>query len=119
MTPDGEPINGNLQYPQCWIEAATQEAQNELTAQIIGRIFNRDDWWLIANSLKEAPIQTLKDLVSLAYRVISPTDDIRHDGVFTPDSRDRAESGRSAILSALHNSIGADAYQAMIELAYP
>ncbi|TRX00764.1 NACHT domain-containing protein [Candidatus Methylobacter oryzae] len=102
-----------LQKMEAWIAATKPEAQNELATQIIGGVFNRDDCW----SLKDTPIQILKTLVSLAYRLIRPAEDIRHDGVFTPDSRDRAESGRSTILSALLNSVGADAYQAMIELA--
>lgn len=106
-----------LQKLQCWVAAAKPETQNVLATQIIGGVFNRDDSWLIANSLKDAPIQTLKDLVTLAYRVIRPTDDIRHEGVFKPGSRDQAESARNAILTALHNSTGADSYQAMIELA--
>ena len=55
--------------------------------------------------------------MTLAYRVIRPIDDIKHEGVFKPDSRDREESARNVILSALHNSIGGNAYQAMIELA--
>lgn len=105
------------QKMNCWVAAAKPETQNALATQIISVIFDRDDLWLIANSLKDAPIQTLKDLISLAYRVIRPTDDIRHDGVFKPGSRDQAESARNAILTALHNSTGADSYQAMIELA--
>jgi hypothetical protein len=102
-----------LQKMETWVEATEPEAQNELAIQIIGGVFNRDDCW----PLKDAPIQLLKNLVSLAYRLIRPSEDIKHDGVFTPDSRDRAESGRSAILSALHNSVGDDAYQSMTELA--
>jgi len=102
-----------LEKMKVWIATTKPEAQNELATQIIGGVFNRDDCW----PFKDAPIQILKSLVSLAYRLIRPAEDIKHDGVFTPDSRDRAESGRSAILSALCNSVGGDAYQTMNELA--
>jgi len=106
-----------LQMMESWIATAKPEAQNKLATQIIGGVFNRDDWWLVANSIKDAPIRVIRNLVSLSYRLIRPAEDIRHDGVFTPGSRDRAESGRSAILSALRDSVGGDAYQAMNELA--
>lgn len=106
-----------LQKLHHWIEAAQPEVQNEMAAQIIGKMFNRDDSWLIINSLKDAPIEILKELVTLAYRVIKPIDDVKHEGVFTPDSRDQQESARGVILSALHNRIGENAYQAIIKLA--
>lgn len=111
-----DPIDA-LQKMQSWIEIAKPEEQNTLAIQIIGEIFNRDNSGLVTNSLKDAPIATLKELVLLAYHLVQPINDVRHDGVFTPNSRDDAESGRSTILSALFNSIGFDAYQAMIELS--
>jgi hypothetical protein len=56
-------------------------------------------------------------LVRLAYRHVRRADDIQHDGVFTPDTRDNAEDGRSALLNALLNAKGPGAWSAQIELA--
>jgi hypothetical protein len=105
-----------LQKMQFWIESVKPEEQNALAVQIIGKVFNRNDG-LVVNSLKNAPIAMLKELVLRAYCLVRPIDDVKHDGVFTPDSRDEAESARSMILSILLDSIGIDAYQAVIELA--
>lgn len=56
-------------------------------------------------------------LVRLAYRHVRRADDKQHDGVFTPDTRDNAEDGRSALLNALLNAKGPGAWSAQIELA--
>lgn len=60
--------------------------------------------------------EQLLTLVRLAYKYVRPIDDIHHDGVFTPNTRDNAEEGRSALLNALLNAEGPDAWQAKIEL---
>jgi len=39
-------------------------------------------------------------LLRLAYQHVRPSDDIQHEGSYTPDTRDHAERGRNAILSA-------------------
>jgi len=78
-----------LQKLHRWIETTQPEVQNKMAAQIIGGIFNRDDSWLIINSLKDDSAEILKELVTLAYQVISPIDDVKHEGVFTPGSRDQ------------------------------
>lgn len=105
-----------LQKMQSWIKSVKPEEQNALAVQIIGKVFNRNDG-LVVNSLKNAPIATLKELVLQAYCLVRPIDDVKHDGVFTPDNRDDAESARGMIFSILLESIGIDAYQAVIELA--
>ncbi len=62
------------------------------------------------------PIQLLT-LVRLTERHVNPKNDIKHDGVFTPATRDNAEYGRRALLNALLNAEGADAWHAKLELA--
>ena len=51
-------------------------------------------------------------LLRLAYRHVRPVDDARHEGVFTPDTRDHAERGRDAIVQALLEAKGEDAWAA-------
>ena len=56
-------------------------------------------------------------LVLLAYAHIRQADDIHHEGTFSPDTRDDAQTGRSALLSALLDREGLDAWQAKLQLA--
>ncbi|NTW55420.1 MAG: ATP-binding protein [Chlorobiaceae bacterium] len=55
-------------------------------------------------------------LLRLSYLHVRPADDIQHDGVFHPDSRDNAERVRNAILMALLNSKGEKAWLAKMEI---
>lgn len=56
-------------------------------------------------------------LVRCAYRYIRPEDDRRHDGPFTPDTRDNAETARGFLLSALLDAPGPEAHRARLDLA--
>lgn len=56
-------------------------------------------------------------LVLLAYSHVRLADDIHHEGTFSPDTRDHAQSGRSALLGALLEREGLDAWQAKLRLA--
>lgn len=56
-------------------------------------------------------------LVRLAYRHVHPSEDIHHEGVYTPRSRDHAQEGRSTIMSALLNCKGSDGWAAKIEMS--
>jgi hypothetical protein len=56
-------------------------------------------------------------LVRLAYRHVRTSDDAKHEGGYTPDARDFAESGRNAVLGALLASTGTAGWAAKLELA--
>jgi hypothetical protein len=56
-------------------------------------------------------------LVRLAYQHVRPIDDIHHEGSYTPDTRDYAERGRDALVSALLGKSGAEAFAAKISMA--
>jgi hypothetical protein len=62
------------------------------------------------------PAQLLT-LVRLTERHVNPKDDIKHEGVFTPGPRGNAEDGRRALLNALLNAEGPDAWEAKFEVA--
>lgn len=57
-------------------------------------------------------------LVRLAYRHVRRNDDVEHEGTYHPDLRDHAEHGRGALLNALLDRTGADAWAAKLELAH-
>ncbi|QBK04257.1 ATP-binding protein [Hylemonella gracilis] len=56
-------------------------------------------------------------LVRLAYRHVRSSDDVKHEGAYRPGPRDHAESGRSALLSALLKAKGQKAWAAKMEMA--
>lgn len=59
----------------------------------------------------------LSRLVVLSYTHISPSDDYVHLGVFSPDERDHAERGRSALLSTLLSAKGEEAWRVKLEVS--
>lgn len=56
-------------------------------------------------------------LVLLAYAQVQVADDVRHEGTFSPDTRDDAQTGRNSILSALLEREGQEAWLAKLRLA--
>lgn len=56
-------------------------------------------------------------LMRFSYRFVPPSEDHFHDGVFSPDMRDHAESARSFIFSSLVETPGAAARLTIQELA--
>ena len=99
-----------------WLNAAPKATRQTRAETTLGVLFDRHDP-LISVALTTASTTTLEALLRLAYSHIHPKDDAVHDGSYTPDSRDHAESARNSILSALLDRPGADAYQAMQRLA--
>jgi hypothetical protein len=61
--------------------------------------------------------QLLLRLLRLAYVQVRIGDDTQHEGSHSLDTRDHAERGRSAILSALFASTGPEGWAAKIEMA--
>ncbi|QQO12936.1 hypothetical protein JJB99_26365 [Bradyrhizobium diazoefficiens] len=86
--------------------------------QIFADLFNHDHGGLgfDLGSFRFGPVLLLR-LLRLAYRQIRPDDDNHHEGSYTPDTRDHAERGRNAILSALFAAHGPEAWTVKIEMA--
>lgn len=59
----------------------------------------------------------LEQLVRCAYTYIRPEDDQIHEGSYTPNTRDDAESARSFLLNRLLETPGHEAYCAVMTLA--
>lgn len=104
-------------YLEQWIKSQHFKKQQSLAENVFAVIFNRHESGLIGNVMVAAPVEVLKSLVKLAYRHINPNDDPVHEGTYTPSRRDNAQGGRDTILGALIKKKGANAYQAMIDLA--
>ena len=56
-------------------------------------------------------------LLRLAYKHVRVEDDAHHEGVYSPDKRDNAEHGRSAVLGALFSASGPDGWAVKLEMA--
>jgi hypothetical protein len=72
---------------------------------------------LVYFALNTASVASLDALIRFAYLYVRPEDDSLHEGIYTPNERDEAEEARSALLKALVNRTGADAYRAVKSLA--
>jgi hypothetical protein len=99
-----------------WLDGAAPEDRRSRAEHTLGKLFDRHDS-LISGALSRASIPTLEKLLQTAYSHIRPEHDAVHEGSYTPNERDRAEGARSAILSALLDRPGADAYRAMVRTA--
>lgn len=60
--------------------------------------------------------QLLLRLVRLAYRHVRRSDDITHHGAYSPNSRDEAQDGRNAILNAILDSKGLEAWAVKLKM---
>ncbi|TDF58114.1 ATP-binding protein [Cupriavidus sp. L7L] len=56
-------------------------------------------------------------LVRLAFRYIRPSDDVEHEGTYTPGPRDDAQDARHALLKTIVDSKGPDAWAIKLEMA--
>ena len=59
----------------------------------------------------------LGQLVRYAYAFVRPADDQVHEGVYTPNARDNAETARHFLLSKLLDTPGPEARHVLLELA--
>ena len=95
-----------------------QPATQNLGAQWIGSLFgDRNREPLVGLSNPGFTPALLLKLVRLAYREVAPTDDINHDGPYSPGLRDHAERGRERLLYALLESKGKEGWKAKLEMA--
>jgi hypothetical protein len=99
-----------------WLDGTVPENRRSRAEHALGKLFDRHDPF-IPGALSRASIPTLEKLLQTAYSHIRPEHDAVHEGSYSPDARDRAEGARSAILSALLDRPGADAYRAMVRAA--
>jgi hypothetical protein len=99
-----------------WLRGSSRMKRKERALIAFSLLFGRNQA-LAGPSLDRAPVQTLEQLVVLAYQEFNPENDIVHVGVYSMSSHDDAESGRNVILTALIDAVGPEAYAAMIRLS--
>lgn len=108
-------------------EKATQALEDLLTSlpgqeragraiAIFGDLFGRHGVVLVFGDHKRRAI-SLGCLVRCAYRYVRPAEDQEHEGAYTPDIRDNAESARNSLLIALLDTPGAEAHKVILDLS--
>lgn len=95
-----------------------EPAQRSFAVEWFGRLFGRDDMWNTFDLSKPAftPALLLR-MMRLAFYHVRFSDDVVHEGSFSPDERDNAERGRDAILKALLSTTGNAGWAAKIEMS--
>ena len=99
-----------------WLDGVKSKDRREFSWDAFASLFGRD-YPLVAMPIRGAPVQSLKQLVHIAYRHVKPTGDRVREGPFTPDLRDKAEGGRNAVLKLLLDAKGHEAYAALRDLS--
>jgi hypothetical protein len=85
--------------------------------QLFAQAFHRDRGNAVDLGATGFTPSLLLRLVRQAYRHVQIEDDAQHEGSYSPDTRDDAERGRSAVLSALLSTTGVEGWTAKLEMA--
>lgn len=93
-----------------------QPAQRSEAVNWTGNLFGRSYEGIDLSDLQFTPSVLLK-LMRLVYHHVRPSDDVRHEGGYSPDNRDDAESARNAIVNTLLKAKGEDGWAAKLEMA--
>ena len=84
--------------------------------QMFAQLFSGDHGGFDLSASGFTPPLLLR-LVRLAYQHVRIGDDVHHEGSYSPDTRDNAERGRNAVLSALLSTTGPEGWAAKLEMA--
>ena len=110
--------NQAIQVFKSWIEEVnTFREQQQRVISFCGSL-NRRVRLLsdITNSDSKAEVESLKILIILIYKYVKPSEDIRHEGTYSPDQRDYAQRFRDSLVQLIVNIPGQVAYNTLMEL---
>lgn len=99
-----------------WLSGADPDYRQGLAEEAFRTLFGRDGL-VTEHALARAGASVLEQLVLLCYQQIKPDEDNVHDGPYSSDRRDEAESARNALLNSLIAMPGAAAYRALQRLS--
>ena len=99
-----------------WLAAASELRRKARAEHTLARLFGRDQG-LVPGVLSALSTPHLSALAHFTYVCVSPADDPRREGSYEPDTRYAAEAARNAILNALVERSGEEAYLAVKGLA--
>lgn len=113
LTIDGDAAVDDLSK---WFEGPKPKERSARAELTLAYLFDRHDP-VVPDLLGKASTAALEKLLRLAYRYIHPKDDQHHEGSYSPNTRDHAESARNAILTAILDRPGLEAYDALRRIA--
>lgn len=99
------------------LDAADKPATKERAVRSFAGLFGDRDTIVLEIADPAQRARVLGRLVRSAYAFVRREDDQVHEGVFSPDTRDNAETARNFLLSALLDTPGPEARQVILELA--
>lgn len=97
------------------LEGQSEDIRKERSEQIFGAFFGMSRG--LVGGLETATPMQLARLLRLAYQEVSPRHDQHPEGIYSSNTRDEAQQGRSRILSALYNDTSEEAYRLIVDLA--
>ncbi|MCQ2003128.1 hypothetical protein [Rhizobium sp. NRK18] len=99
------------------LQTQSLKQQTALVQALLPRLVG-DQWHGDERAVSEIPFEHLEKLNLLAFGVLKPEDDNRHESgkVYSPDERDAAESARSALFKRLCDTPGLATYEALKRL---
>ena len=101
-----------------WFKQSRSSRGKSLALKAIADLFG--DWRGIGVNIvdHDRRATALGKLIRVAYKIVRPEDDAKHEGAYSPDARDTAERGRSSLLSALLETPGEAAQKLLIKLSH-
>lgn len=98
------------------LAALAPEERQKYGIDWFASLFGNRDYSSIRIGVDGDP-EILVELTQLAYQCVRRSDDVRHEGVYSSNTRDEAESARNRLLSALIGKSGSGAHKALLALA--
>ncbi|MGM0694041.1 MAG: hypothetical protein ACQEUN_11655 [Pseudomonadota bacterium] len=111
-----DPMSGVKVLTTGLAKADAPEARERAIETFAG-LFGERESTLLEIEDRDLRARALVQLVRTAYTFVRREDDQEHESVFTPDTRDLAETARNFLLSALLDTPGPEARRAILELA--
>lgn len=105
-----------LSHFEEWLKAGAPAQVQQNAEETFAFLFDSHNP-TIPSALANAAVPDLERLLHLVYSYIRPESDEPHEGSYTPNTRDHAENARNAILGAVLNRTGPDAYYALRRVA--
>jgi hypothetical protein len=101
---------------EAWLTECAPSTQRSRAEAALSTFFGRNNP-IALDALAKATVPTLERLLTIAYSFVRPEKDAVHEGPYAPTARDYAENARSAILSALLDRRGGDAFRAILRVS--
>lgn len=99
------------------LEARLNASEPKEAERVLSAMFNRRNGIAVSSSDDDARAATLAMLVRTASRVVRIEDDQPHDGVYTPNERDHAETARGILFGSLLETKGPRAHAELLAMA--